>query len=89
MENVIDLVEWFEGYDVVDYVIYVGLKLLFYYDWMVKICLKGVFVFFMIFLKGGYDVCVKLVDSFEIFSYVVNFGDVCLLIIYLVLIMYC
>ena len=33
-------------------------------------------------LKGGYDACIKLVDSLEIFSHVANLGDTRSLIIH-------
>ena len=33
-------------------------------------------------MKGGYDACVKLVDSLEIFSHVANLGDTRSLIIH-------
>ena len=33
-------------------------------------------------LKGGYDSCVKLVDSLELFSHVANLGDTRSLIIH-------
>lgn len=49
---------------------------------------KGVGVLFIFVIKGGYDVVVKLVDYLKLFSYVVNLGDVWLLVIYLVLIIY-
>lgn len=89
VENVQKVVEWFENDLCIEYVIYVGLDLFLYKDCVVKICFKGVGGLFIFVVKGGYDVCVKLVDSFELFSYVVNLGDMWLLIIYLVLMIYC
>ena len=37
---------------------------------------------FTIAVKGGYDACVKLVDSLEIFSHVANLGDTRSLVIH-------
>ena len=37
---------------------------------------------FTISLKGGYDACVKFVDSLEIFSHVANLGDTRSLVIH-------
>ncbi|QTN36197.1 O-acetylhomoserine aminocarboxypropyltransferase/cysteine synthase family protein [Cognatishimia activa] len=82
VENATDLAEWLEGHDAVDYVTYAGLKSSPYYDRMAKICPKGASALFTISLKGGYDACVKLVDSLEIFSHVANLGDARSLIIH-------
>ncbi len=82
VENATDLAEWLEGHDAVDFVTYAGLKSSPYYDRMAKICPKGASALFTISLKGGYDACVKLVDSLEIFSHVANLGDARSLIIH-------
>jgi O-acetylhomoserine (thiol)-lyase len=82
VENATDLAEWLEGHDAVDYVTYAGLKSSPYYDRMAKICPKGASALFTISLKGGYDACVILVDSLEIFSHVANLGDARSLIIH-------
>lgn len=82
VENATDLAEWLEGHDAVDYVTYAGLKSSPYYARMAKICPKGASALFTISLKGGYDACVKLVDSLEIFSHVANLGDARSLIIH-------
>ena len=37
---------------------------------------------FTVALKGGYDACIKLVDSLELFSHVANLGDARSLIIH-------
>ena len=37
---------------------------------------------FTVALKGGYDACIKLVDSLEIFSHVANLGDTRSLVIH-------
>lgn len=82
VENATDLAEWLESHDAVDFVTYAGLKSSPYYDRMAKICPKGASALFTISLKGGYDACVKLVDSLEIFSHVANLGDARSLIIH-------
>ena len=47
-----------------------------------KIGPKGAGALFTFQLKGGYDACVKLVDSLELFSHVANLGDTRSLIIH-------
>ena len=37
---------------------------------------------FTVALKGGYDACVKFVDSLELFSHVANLGDTRSLVIH-------
>ncbi|WP_370228679.1 O-acetylhomoserine aminocarboxypropyltransferase/cysteine synthase family protein [Cognatishimia sp.] len=82
VENATELAEWLEGHDAVDYVTYAGLKSSPYYERMASICPRGASALFTISLKGGYDACVKLVDSLEIFSHVANLGDARSLIIH-------
>ena len=43
---------------------------------------KGAGALFTIAVKGGYEACVKLVDSLEIFSHVANLGDTRSLVIH-------
>ena len=47
-----------------------------------RICPKGASSLFTFGLKGGYEACVKLVDSVDIFSHVANLGDTRSLIIH-------
>ena len=82
VENATDLAEWLEGHPSVEFVTYAGLKSSPYYERMATICPKGASALFTIALKGGYDACVKLVDSLEIFSHVANLGDARSLIIH-------
>jgi hypothetical protein len=49
---------------------------------METICPKGAGGLFTFGVKGGYEACVKLVDSVEIFSHVANLGDTRSLIIH-------
>ncbi|MFT6023794.1 MAG: O-acetylhomoserine (thiol)-lyase [Ascidiaceihabitans sp.] len=73
---------WLENDPRVDYVTYAGLKSSPYYDRVAKICPRGAGGLFTIAIKGGYDSCVKLVNSLEIFSHVANLGDTRSLIIH-------
>lgn len=82
VENATDLAQWLEGHPSVEFVTYAGLKSSPYYERMATICPKGASALFTIALKGGYDACVKLVDSLEIFSHVANLGDARSLIIH-------
>jgi len=63
-------------------VTYAGLKSSPYYDRVAKICPKGASSLFTFALKDGYDACVKLIDSVELFSHVANLGDTRSLIIH-------
>ncbi|MEM7711053.1 MAG: PLP-dependent transferase, partial [Pseudomonadota bacterium] len=56
-------------------VTYAGLSSSPYNDLAKKICPKGAGGLFTFTLKGGYDACVKFIDSVEIFSHVANLGD--------------
>ncbi|WP_420860267.1 O-acetylhomoserine aminocarboxypropyltransferase/cysteine synthase family protein [Marivivens marinus] len=73
---------WLEADPRVDYVTYAGLKSSPYHDRVAKICPKGAGALFTFAVKGGYDACVKLVDSLELFSHVANLGDTRSLIIH-------
>jgi O-acetylhomoserine (thiol)-lyase len=73
---------WLEKNENVDYVTYAGLPSSPYNDRVAKICPKGASGLFTFALKGGYDACVKLVNSLEIFSHVANLGDTRSLVIH-------
>jgi len=47
-----------------------------------KICPKGAGALFTFALKDGYDACVKLINSLELFSHVANLGDTRSLVIH-------
>ncbi len=53
-----------------------------YYDRKARICPNGAGALFTFAVKGGYDNCVKLIDSVELFSHVANLGDARSLIIH-------
>ena len=61
---------------------YAGLDSSPYKDRVPRICPKGAGSLFTVQLKGGYDSCVKLVDSLELFSHVANLGDTRSLVIH-------
>ena len=82
VQNAVKVAEWLEQDDRVDYVTYAGLKSSPYYERMQKVCPKGAGGLFTFAVKGGYDACVKLVNSLEIFSHVANLGDTRSLVIH-------
>lgn len=61
---------------------YAGLKSSPYNKRVEKICPRGAGGLFTFAVKGGYEACVKLVNSLEIFSHVANLGDTRSLIIH-------
>lgn len=73
---------WLEKDDRVEDVTYAGLESSPYYSRIESICPKGAGALFTFAVKGGYDACVKLVDSLEIFSHVANLGDTRSLVIH-------
>jgi O-acetylhomoserine (thiol)-lyase len=82
VENATTLAKWLENDDRIDAVTYAGLESSPYNHRVAKICPKGAGGLFTIAVKGGYDACVKLVESLELFSHVANLGDTRSLIIH-------
>lgn len=82
VENAQTVAGWLEGHDNVDYVTYAGLDSSPYKSRVATVCPKGAGGLFTVALKGGYDACVKFVDSLEIFSHVANLGDARSLVIH-------
>lgn len=80
--NAQKVAQWLENDPRVDYVTYAGLASSPYAGRAQKLTPKGAGALFTFALKGGYDACVKLVDSVEIFSHVANLGDTRSLIIH-------
>ena len=80
--NAVTVAKWLEQDPRVDYVTYAGLESSDYHDRVARICPKGAGGLFTFALKDGYEACVKLVDSVEIFSHVANLGDTRSLIIH-------
>jgi O-acetylhomoserine (thiol)-lyase len=82
VENAMKLANWLENDPRVDYVTYAGLASSPYQHLVKKVCPRGAGALFTIAVKGGYESCVKMVDSLEIFSHVANLGDARSLIIH-------
>ena len=80
--NAVTVANWLENDSRVEAVTYAGLKSSPYYRRGRKICPKGAGALFTFQIKGGYDACVKLVDSVDLFSHVANLGDTRSLIIH-------
>ena len=80
--NAMKVAQWLEKDPRVDFVTYAGLPSSPYADRARKICPKGAGALFTFAVKGGYEACVKLVNSLEIFSHVANLGDTRSLIIH-------
>jgi len=75
VENAVKIANWLEKDDRIEKVTYCGLPSSPYNARVKEVCPKGAGALFTIAVKGGYDACVKLVDSLEIFSHVANLGD--------------
>ncbi len=82
VENAVKVATWLENDPRVDSVTYAGLKSSPYNKRVKDICPRGAGGLFMFAVKGGYDACIKLVDSLEIFSHVANLGDTRSLVIH-------
>jgi len=82
VQNAMKIAKWLEDDPRTDYVTYAGLESSPYAHLVPKICPQGAGALFTVAVKGGYDACVKLVDSLEIFSHVANLGDTRSLIIH-------
>ena len=73
---------WLEKHPAVEFVTYAGLPSSPFYDRARRLYPRGAGALFTFALKGGYDACVRLVDSVELFSHVANLGDTRSLIIH-------
>jgi O-acetylhomoserine (thiol)-lyase len=82
VENAEKVASWLEGHPAVEAVTYAGLKSSPWHDRVARICPKGAGGLFTVALKGGYDACMTLVDSLNLFSHVANLGDTRSLIIH-------
>ncbi len=82
VENARKVAAWLEKDPRVESVTYAGLPSSPYYDRAKKLYPKGAGALFTFAVKGGYEACVKLVDSLELFSHVANLGDTRSLIIH-------
>jgi O-acetylhomoserine (thiol)-lyase len=82
VQNAMKVAAWLEQDDRIEKVTYAGLASSPYNHRVASVCPKGAGALFTVALKGGYDACVKLVDSLELFSHVANLGDTRSLIIH-------
>jgi O-acetylhomoserine (thiol)-lyase len=82
VENAMAVAKWLEADPRVDFVTYAGLPSNPYNHRVPGICPKGAGALFTFGLKGGYDSCIKLIDSLKLFSHVANLGDTRSLIIH-------
>ena len=82
VENTVKIAKWLEADPRIDFVTYAGLESSPYFDRVKTVCPKGAGALFTFAVKGGYEACMKLVDSLEIFSHVANLGDTRSLIIH-------
>jgi len=82
VENAQKIAAWLEADPRIEAVTYAGLPSSPWYERAKTLYPKGAGALFTITLKGGYDACVKLVDSLELFSHVANLGDTRSLVIH-------
>jgi O-acetylhomoserine (thiol)-lyase len=82
VENATKVAKWLEADPRVDFVTYAGLESSPYYNRIATVCPKGAGGLFTFAIKGGYEACMKLVDSLKLFSHVANLGDTRSLIIH-------
>ncbi|WP_111428694.1 O-acetylhomoserine aminocarboxypropyltransferase/cysteine synthase family protein [Rhodobacteraceae bacterium DSL-40] len=82
VENAQKVAAWLEADPRVEFVTYAGLPSSPYHDRARRLYPKGAGALFTFALKGGYESCVKLVDSVALFSHVANLGDTRSLIIH-------
>ena len=82
VENAVAVATWLEKDPRVEYVTYAGLPSSPWYDRAKRLYPNGAGSLFTFALKAGYEACVKLVNSVELFSHVANLGDARSLIIH-------
>ncbi|RMF41085.1 MAG: O-acetylhomoserine aminocarboxypropyltransferase/cysteine synthase [Alphaproteobacteria bacterium] len=80
--NAVKVASWLEKDPRVEFVTYAGLPSSPWHDRVQKLYPRGAGALFTFGVKGGYEACVKLVDSVNIFSHVANLGDTRSLIIH-------
>ena len=82
VENAKTVAAWLENDPRVEYVTYAGLPSSPYAERAERCYPKGCGGLFTFAVKGGYEACLKLVDTLKIFSHVANLGDTRSLIIH-------
>lgn len=80
--NAMKVAQWLEADDRIEAVTYAGLPSSPSNSRVATICPKGAGALFTFALKGGYEACLRLIDSVELFSHVANLGDARSLIIH-------
>lgn len=75
VENAVKVATWLENDPRVEYVTYAGLPSSPWHERVQQLYPKGAGALFTFAVKGGYEACVKFVDSVELFSHVANLGD--------------
>ncbi|MEP5760135.1 MAG: O-acetylhomoserine aminocarboxypropyltransferase/cysteine synthase family protein [Litoreibacter sp.] len=75
VSNAETIAEWLENDPRIESVTYAGLKSSPYFDRAQSVCPRGAGGLFTFAIKGGYEACIKLVESVEIFSHLANLGD--------------
>ncbi len=80
--NAVKVAKWLEKDPRIESVTYAGLESSPYHHRVRTICPKGAGALFTFAVKGGYDACVKLINSVNLFSHVANLGDARSLIIH-------
>lgn len=80
--NAVKVAEWLEQDPRVEFVTYAGLRSSPWYDRVQRLYPRGAGALFTFAVRGGYEACVRLVDSVKIFSHVANLGDARSLIIH-------
>jgi O-acetylhomoserine (thiol)-lyase len=80
--NARTVAEWLEKHPKVAAVTYAGLPSSPWHDRVQRLYPRGAGALFTVQLKAGYEGCVKLVDSLNLFSHVANLGDARSLIIH-------
>lgn len=74
--------EWLENDPRIAFVTYAGLASSPWHGRVATVCPKGAGALFTVAVKGGYEACVKLVNTLKLFSHVANLGDARSLIIH-------
>jgi O-acetylhomoserine (thiol)-lyase len=82
VENAEIVAAWLEKDPRVEYVTYAGLPSSPWHERAKRLYPKGAGALFTFALKGGYDACVRMVNSVGLFSHVANLGDARSLIIH-------
>jgi O-acetylhomoserine (thiol)-lyase len=82
VENAVKVAKWLEKDPRIESVTYAGLESSPYHHRVKAICPKGAGALFTFAVKGGYEACMKLIDSVNLFSHVANLGDARSLIIH-------